>query len=372
MIPSPFTTQSEVGATDLIDELEETLGHGSVARRVEALRRITDLFMAGSVDYSPEQLSLFDDVFACLVLKIEVSAKAMLASRLAPHPVAPPRIIHTLAFDDAIEVAAPVLMQSNRLSDEALIENAHAKSQAHLLAISRRTWISGAVTKVLIERGDRSVLRSIVKNLGAEISDGSFSTIVERAEGDDELAASTGLRPSVPRHHLLRLIAKASETVREKLHGAHPDLNDEISGAVRSASERAVLKSAAESADVIEARETIRTLHEAGQLDEAAVTRLAHDGKFNEINAALANLTGVPFVTVEAMLIESRSEGLMVLAKALEFPWPAVKAILDMRSRLFGKAGADETFTRIGYERLKTSTARQILRFHRMQQTAGS
>ena len=62
---------------------------------------------------------------------------------------------------------------------------------------------------------------------------------------------------------------------------------------------------------------------------------------------------------------ESRSEGVMVLAKVLKFSWPTVKAILDMRG---GSPTNDEAFTRISYERLKPSTAQQVLRFHRMQQ----
>src|SRR5262245_21972382 len=117
-------------ALNLLGDLEETLVHGTLARRVEMLRSITDLFLTGSVDHADtDQLALFDDVFACLVQNIEVSARAALARRLAPHPAAPPRIIHTLAFDDAIEVAEPVLTQSPRLDDAALIENARTRSQ---------------------------------------------------------------------------------------------------------------------------------------------------------------------------------------------------------------------------------------------------
>ena len=68
----------------LLDELQTTLAHGTVARRVETLRRVTDLFLSGAVDYSDEQFELFDDVFQCLMEHIETSAKALLASRLAP------------------------------------------------------------------------------------------------------------------------------------------------------------------------------------------------------------------------------------------------------------------------------------------------
>ncbi len=69
---------------NLLDELQATLAHGTVARRVETLRRVTDLFINGAVDYSNEQIELFDDVFQCLMHHIETSARALLANRLAP------------------------------------------------------------------------------------------------------------------------------------------------------------------------------------------------------------------------------------------------------------------------------------------------
>ena len=94
-------------SVELLDELQTTLAHGPVARRVETLRRVTDLFLNGAVDYSDEQVALFDDVFHCLMRHIEASAKALLASRLAPVDTAPPLTIRALAFDDLIEVAAP-------------------------------------------------------------------------------------------------------------------------------------------------------------------------------------------------------------------------------------------------------------------------
>ena len=72
---------------------------------------MTDLFINGAVDYSDEQIGLFDDVFQCLMHHIETSAKALLANRLAADR-------HRAAADDPgagvrrlIEVAGPVLSQ---------------------------------------------------------------------------------------------------------------------------------------------------------------------------------------------------------------------------------------------------------------------
>ena len=52
---------------NLLTELQNALAHGTVARRVETLRRVTDLFLYGVADYSDEQIEVFDDVFHCLI-----------------------------------------------------------------------------------------------------------------------------------------------------------------------------------------------------------------------------------------------------------------------------------------------------------------
>lgn len=358
-------SRQNVFALEMLGELEDTLAHGTVARRVQLLRNICDLFLTGGIEYADDQLEVFDDVFACLVQNMEVSAKALLANRLAPHPSAPPRIIHTLAFDDAIEVAEPVLTQSPRLDEAALIENARTKSQKHLLAISKRVTLSGAVTDVLLGRGDDAVVASAAGNPGAQFTENGYAKLVDRAEGDDQLAACVGMRANIPRHHLLQLIAKASDTVRERLLKAHPDTHDAVEGAVRQAAANAQKRSAAEDAEVKAAQALVAQLHEAGELDEERVGAFARDRRFNETSAAIARLSKVPFVRVESMMIEKRSEGVMMLAKVLDFSWPTMKAILDMRG---GSPTTDEAFTKVSYARLKPSTAQQVLRFHKMQQ----
>src|SRR6201990_195903 len=226
-----MSSKSAIASVSLLDELQTTLAHGTVARRVETLRSVTDLFINGAVDYSDQQIGLFDDVFQCLMEHIETSAKALLANRLAPIETAPPLTVRALAFDDLIEVAAPVLSQSERLDDDALIETARNKSQAHLMAISTRKTLSGAVTDVLILRGDDDVVQNTVNNPGAQFTERGYGRLVARAEGDDNLAACIGLRPSIPRHHYLKLLAKASDTVRARLEAANPPLAGDASGA---------------------------------------------------------------------------------------------------------------------------------------------
>ena len=357
-------------ADNLLDELQSALSHGTVARRVETLRRVTDLFINSAVDYSDDQITLFDDVFQCLIQHIEVSAKALLASRLAPISTAPFNTIRTLAFDEAIEVAGPVLTQSERLDDETLIETARNRSQAHLLAIANRRALSGAVTDVLVARGNDEVVQSTVNNPGAEFTEGGFTRLVHRAEGDDNLATCVGLRPALPRYLYLKLLAKASDTVRQRLEAANPTQAGEVPIAVREATRRARSATSAMSKQTAIAHALVKSLFEDGRLDEHQVARFAEEGKFDETNAAIAALANIPVIIAESMMVESRAEGVMILAKVSGLSWSTVKAIINMRDELGGGEPTDISACRDTYERLRPSTAQQVLRFHRMQQSS--
>jgi len=365
-----MSSKSVAAPVSLLDDLQTTLAHGTVARRVETLRRVTDLFVNGAVDFSDDQIGLFDDVFQCLMAHIETSAKALLANRLAVIDTAPPLTIRALAFDDLIQVAAPVLSKSERLDDEALIETARNKSQAHLMAISTRRVLSGAVTDVLVMRGNDEVVQSTVNNLGAEFSESGFNRLVDRAETDDTLATCLGRRPTLPRHVYLKLLAKASATVRERLAAANPQQAEDVPTAVREATRRVRSVPSAITRESEIAHALVKSLHEDGRLDEHQVTTFAEAGKFDETNASIAALANVPVTIAENMMVETHAEGVMILAKVSAMSWSTVKTIIEMRDRLSGGEPTDLGACKATYERLRPSTAQQVLRFHRMQQNA--
>ncbi|HLI99035.1 MAG TPA: DUF2336 domain-containing protein, partial [Bradyrhizobium sp.] len=345
--------KSAATSENLLDELQATLASGTVARRVETLRRVTDLFINGAVDFSDDQIALFDDVFQCLTHHIENSAKALLSNRLASMDRAPLMTVRALAFDDVIEVAAPVLSQSERLDDGALIDTARNKSQAHLMAISTRKVLSGAVTDVLVQRGNDEVVQSTVDNPGAQFSERGFNRLIDRAEGNDTLATCVGLRPNLPRHLYLKLLAKASATVRERLEIANRPIAPEILSAVREATRMARHAPSAMTQETVIAHSLVKSLYDEGRLDEYQVTAFAEAGKFDEANAAIAALANVPVSIAENMMVEIRAEGVMILAKVSGMSWPTVKAIIHMRDHLAGKEPSDLNACKATYERLR-------------------
>src|ERR1700674_767472 len=229
----------------IVDEVETALKTGSAEKRLDSIRRVTELFLSSAGSYDSEQIELFDNLLERLIKTIEIRAiadvsariaLAELSAQLAPVSQAPPSVVRRLARNDEISVAGPVLRESARLSAEDLIEVAQTKGEQHLLAIAGRWWLKGVVTDALLARRYPSVSRRIVNNPGARVSAGGFAIIIAQAESDPELAVETGIRVDLPPALRDQLLRKATEAVRTRLLSrAPPDIFEGIPTAVAAA-----------------------------------------------------------------------------------------------------------------------------------------
>ena len=141
--------------------------------------------MVGSERLNEEQIRVFDEVLGHLITRMESKTLIELSERLAPVNNAPINVVNTLAREDEIAIAAPVLSLSDRLTTADLIEIAMAKSQSHLLAISKRSNLSESLTDTLIDRGDRQIICKLAENAGARFSEKALARLIEQPEADE-------------------------------------------------------------------------------------------------------------------------------------------------------------------------------------------
>jgi uncharacterized protein (DUF2336 family) len=346
----------------LIQELEDAIEHGSSHRRAETLRRVTDLFTRRAEGLSERHIELFDDVILRLAGEIETKARAELARRLAPVDNAPPNTVRDLAHDDAIEVAAPVLLRSRRLDENDLVDIARTKGPAHLLAISNRRSLGEAVTDVLVDRGDGDVLINVASNSDANFSEDGFARLVERAGDDEPLATRIAGRPDIPLHLLHKLVAQASDVVQRRLlASAAPEMRAEI-GRVLAKVSLEIDPGAPAPRSFTAAQRMIGMLHTAGALGESELYDLAKSRRYEETAAALALLCSVNIDVVDWLMNGDRIEPLLVLLKAAGFDWLTVRAIVLSRPSGRRLSAKDLEDICDDFKRLSYATARRVIR----------
>ena len=348
----------------LINEIQDTTVSGSTKKQLSALTRITDLFVTGSARYSKQQIELFDEVFKSLVAVIELKTRVKLARHLAASSNAPATLIRAFAFDDAIDVAAPVLSQSTALSEADLVVSASTQSQGHLYAIAQRQTISEAITEILIKRGEPIVVHTVAKNAGACLSDGSFRELVMRAGDDAKLALHVGTRRDIPRHHFLKLLETASASVSSKMIAANPQFTDAVQVAVAEVIDDINLEVRNKSRGHAIARQKVRRLKYWRELGDANVHAAASAQDFEKTVMALSILARCPIEMAERAVLNENPGVVQVIAKAAGCSWPTVKALLLMTAADRRMSRSDLEQARENFERLETRTAKRVLEFY--------
>jgi len=350
-------------------QLDDAILRGTPESRVRALWHTTDLLIAGR--YSDEEIQTFGEVIGRLADEIEVAARAQLARRLARLDDAPVNIIHKLAFDDEIDVAAPVLRESEALDAETLVANAQTKSQSHLLAISERKSLEETVTDVLVTRGNRDVVNSLATNNGARFSDFGFLHMITRAEGDSILAEQLGLRKDISRHLFQQLIAKASEDVRNRLERERPAMVEQIQSSVTDVAGALQSKLGPVSRGYYVAKRVVTTQYRQGNLNENSISGYARFHKLEEVTIGLSLLCSLPGDVIERALLDKDSEMLLLVAKALGFSWATTMSLLFLGAKDHRITAQELSDQESAFGRLNLETCRSVLAFYQSRKNAG-
>ena len=351
-----------------LKELDDAVLRGSEESRTKALWYATDMLIVGN--YSEEETWVFGEVIGRLAGAIEVAARAQLAKRLATIEKAPINTLHKLAFDDAIEVAGPVLQHCERLDSKTLVQNIRTKSQPHMLAIAKRKSIPEVVTDELVTRGNRDVLVSVAANSGACISDFGFLQMLKRSTNDSILVEQLGLRKDIPRHTFQQLVAKATEDVRRKLEQERPDLAGYIHTSVAEVAGSLQSKFGPATGNYFAAKKALTALHQRGELSEKRILEYARDRKLEEVTVALSLLCSLPANVVERAMTDR--EMTLILCRACRFEWETVVALLFLgaRDRRITSRQLDEM--KQEYAGLDAKTPWQVLSFYQTRMDASA
>lgn len=349
-------------AKSLLQEINEAISQGSPESCARAVWHATDLLIAGS--YTEDEVWTFGEVIGRLADEIELAARSALAKKLAHTSKAPINVVKKFAFDDSIGVAGPILQHSERIDTRTLVANARTKSQAHLLAMAKRSNVPAVLTDELVTRGNQEVVRSVASNNGARISDFGFLHMIKRSDGDSILAERLGLRKEIPRHMFHQLIAKASDDVRLKLGRERPELVDQIQNSVTDVTGVLHSKFGPASKAYFDAKKVVTARFQYGGLDESGILEYARAHKIEEATVALSLLCSISVEVVERALVDAGGELTLILAKALGFGWETAMALLFLGAKDHRISAGRLDDMKEQYARLNVETSRNVLRHY--------
>ena len=357
-------------ATPLLPGLDEIVKRGDPKRLAKVSAGIAELFAQGAANFQPGHVELFDRVLTGIVPQTEAAARAQVAERISALANAPPMLIGQLAREDDISIAGPVLRRSPVLQEQALVEIARIKGQDHLLAMTERPKLSPGLTDVMVQRGERDVIRRAAANTGAVFSPVGYSALVKRAARDGVLTLTVGKRNDLPDRLLKELLAGSVDVVRRRLFDmAEPDRQAAVARVMSDLSTKTARPE--QQRDFTPAQRTILSLYRTGDLDEAALLDFAKSHRYAESVAALSAMSGVPIAAVDRLMAGDRHDPILIIGKAIGLEWPTVRALVLLRlgpARM--PASADIESVRTNFLRLMPSTAERVVGFWRVRETA--
>src|SRR5579871_1729977 len=357
-------------ATSLFPDLDDIVKRGDPKRLAKVSRGIAELFVHGSASFQPGHVELFDHILTGIVPQTEMTARVDLAERMSAIANAPPMLIGQLAREDNISVAGPVLRRSPVLDERALVEIARMKGQDHLLAMTERPMLSPNLTDVMVQRGERDVIRRAAANKGANFSPIGYSALVKRAAKDGVLTLTVGQRKDLPDRLLKELLTGTVDVVRRRLFDmAEPGRQAAVAKAMGEMS--AKTEQPAKQRDFAPAQRTVLTLYRAGDLDEDTLLGFAKAFRYSETVAALSAMSGVPIPAVDRLMSGDRHDPILIISKAIGLDWPTVRSLVLLRlgpARI--PASADIDNVKANFMRLSPSTAERVVSFWRARETA--
>jgi uncharacterized protein (DUF2336 family) len=356
--------------TSLIPGLDDIIKHGNPNRRAEAAHRIAELYLEAAATLRPDHVDLFDGALINLVPDTEIASRVELAERLSVIANAPRGLVGQLAREDEILIAGPLLRRSPVIDEAALIDIARIKGQGHLLAMSERSTLSPGVTDVIVRRGDRDVIRRAAGNAGALFSQAGYSVLITRASQDGVLTLKIGQRDDLSDQQLKDLLEGSIDIIRRRLFEV-----------VKPARQAAIKQAMSEISDVPEpvesrldfapAQRTILALHNAGELNKAALLGFAKAFKYEESVAALAAMSGVRIATLDRLITGERYDPILIIGKVVGLEWATVRALILLRLGAHRvPSPTDIESARVNFARLMPSTAQRVVNFWQTRQSA--
>ena len=362
-----MANSSENEMQDLLDLARDK----SVNGRTRLVQVVGDLFFEESDVLNQRERDLMTDILRQLIHDVEMSVRIALADRLALEIDSPPELVTILANDD-IEVAHNILLNSEVLQDLELIEIIQHRTFEHQLTIAMRKKVSEAVSDALVETGNTKVIKTLIENDGADISDNTLEFLINKSKTEEELQQPLLDRPELSPHLAKRMYWWVSAALRQHIVANYKidptELDQKIESTIKD-----LLGEEEVSTEVGEI--DMRSMHQASMLasrlaDKNAITpqlllQTLRKGEVKMFEGMFAQASGLRGTLIRRLIFEPGGEGLAIACKAIGMSKPDFGSLflLSRSARPGDKSVDPREVTRVMtfFDRVQADTAKKVV-----------
>jgi uncharacterized protein (DUF2336 family) len=356
--------QSETGsviATD-ISKLIDLARNRTTEGRSALVSAIGDVIDEAERQFSAHELALMNDILKKLIQDVAAPIRKSLAEKLAHSKSAPVEVIEILANEE-IDIASIILRHSELLGDQALIGIIRNRTRSHRLAIAMRKHVSSGVCDALVEAKESDVIKRLLENHGAQVSQATLAYLVDQSTTVDEFQ-----EPLLRRHDLgpdlaKRMYVHVSTALRDFIL-MHFDVDRaELDAKVAEATTEALEHATAEN-HVDAAQALADKLAQRQELTHDLVVQTLRRGEVSLFEAMMSQMTGLPQDLACRLMYEEEADGFVIAARVSGFDRSTFTTLFLLLQRIHPREIADDPQQlRRGlelFDRLRPETARKV------------
>lgn len=299
-MPQPPVAQTLTAA-----HVAELSGDRGDDGRSKAAARVAGLFSSGMLSASEHEVAL--EILETLAQDAAEKVRTALSEHVKHCPSLPRGLARQIASDiDA--VALPFLEVSQALTDEDLIDLIRSGTPSKQISIAKRPVVTAAVSDALVETRHAEVVNTLLDNPGARIADETLHKVVAQSVGDEGMQARIARRPVLPLAVTERLIAAASDRIRDyivKSHGFPAELAGDIA---QQGKERVLSETLSHEFRTDQVSDLVSRMIAKGELTPTLVLRGLCIGDTQFFESALAALTGNSPEDLRAIILNDEEE----------------------------------------------------------------
>lgn len=331
--------------------------------RASLVTAIGDLMEDSGRILTLQEKALMNDILKKLIQDVARPIRKALAEKLSQSHNAPHEVVALLANDE-FDIASPVLLKSDLLSDEDLVEIVHHRTLSHRLAVAMRHTVSPQVSDALVGTNSVDVIKALLENHGALITEATMAYLVQQSESVDEFQEPLLRRRDLPADLSQKMYVWVSAALRQYIVENYPVDKTELDLSVAK-----VAEDVSSSEDVRRGDDAAMALAEQlsrrNELTADMLVKTLRRGEIALFEAMLAQMLSLRPQVARKLIYEDGGEGLVIGCRACNINRTDFTALFLMLQRARPNELANNPYqlsrSMEMFDRLKPDTARKVV-----------
>jgi uncharacterized protein (DUF2336 family) len=309
-------SQVTLAATNFGDvtRLMELAASPQTHQRADIYQAVASLYRTQGELLSDRERALMRDILYRLASDVEMAIRVASAERIADDPKAPLDLILFLV-NDQIEVARPVVLRSQRLTDQELLNFIAQADVARQALCAERPNIGEPVTEALAQSDAEPVLVALVRNVTARMAEHTFAVLVEKSKSIQRLQEPLVQRRDLPPALATKMCEWVSDALQLYVAQKHETSAPAISQAIHDGSQSIQAEPARDAGD--SSRKLIDKLATAGQLKPGFLLRVLQQGQVELFELGFAKLLELDDQRIRRVLYEGGPRPVAMACRAV-------------------------------------------------------